>query len=173
LETFTVLKEFVDNPDYQDQKQKILAGLSDAMVDAPIIDLIQGFNRLSYCFTIQCCYGHFVHEAQTDPHNLEPLPMNHTIDSVEYRIAYVCLCIDNSKRGRTLRNALNEIPAIDPQNIQFGCAEWFWKRQVNSYALQVQPDRFKQRDNAILEYREALHIQKIRNEFFAFLQELN
>ncbi len=172
METFTEIKDLVENPDYQDQRHKILAGFSDAMIDAPIIDLIQGFNRLPNCFTIQCCYGHFVYTGQTDPHNLEPLPINHTIDSVEYRIAYVCLCIANSGRGRNLLSALGEIPLIDPQNIQFCCAEWFWKRQVNSYALQVQPDRFKHKDSALLEYREALHIQKIRDQFFVRLQEL-
>ena len=172
METFTELKELVNNPDYQDQRQKSLAGLSDVMIDAPIIDLIRGLNRLPYCFTIQCCYGHFVTKAQTDPHNLEPLPMNHTIDSVEYRIAYICLCIENSDQGKDLLAALGETPAIDPQNIQFGCAEWFWERQVNSYVLQVQPERFKHKDNDILENREALHIQKIKSELFARLYEV-
>ena len=172
METFTELKELVDNPDYQDQRGKFLAGLSDVMIDAPIIDLIQRFNRLPNCFTIQCCYGHFVFETQTDPYNLMPLPVNHTIDSVEYRIAYICLCIENSERGRDLLAALGQIPLIDPQNIQFGCAEWFWKKQVNSYALQVQPDRFNQKDSAILDYREALRIEKMRNAFFDRLQGL-
>jgi len=74
--------------------------------------------------------------------------------------------------GRGLLEALNEITAIDPKNIQFCCAEWFWKRQVNSYALQVQPDRFKQKDSARLDYGEALQIEKIRNEFFIQLKEL-
>jgi len=77
-----------------------------------------------------------------------------------------------SDLGRGLIEALNEITAIDPENIQFCCAEWFWKRQVNSYALQIEPDRFKCKDRAILDYREALHIEKIRNEFFVQLQEL-
>ncbi len=36
---------------------------------------------------------------------------------------------------------LRQIPAIDPEYIQFGCAEWFWEAQVNSYALQVEPMR--------------------------------
>jgi hypothetical protein len=71
-----------------------------------------------------------------------------------------------------LLEALKEITPIEPGNIQFCCAEWFWKRQVNSYALQVQPDRFKRKDSAILDYREALHIEKIRNEFFVHLQKL-
>jgi hypothetical protein len=74
--------------------------------------------------------------------------------------------------GRKLLDALSEITAIDAENIQLCCAEWFWERRLNSYALQVEPDRFKHRDRAILDYEEALQIEKIRNEFFVRLQEL-
>ena len=172
LETFTEPKELVENPHYQDQRQKSLADLNNGMIDVPIIGLINDFSRLPYCFTIQSCYGHFIHNNQKDSHNYEPLPISDTIEIVEYRIAYICLCIENSDLGRGLLEALIEITAIDPENIQFCCAEWFWKRQVNSYALQVQPDRFRHDDIAILDYREALHIEKIRNEFFVQLQEL-
>ena len=61
---------------------------------------------------------------------------------------------------------------VDPDNIQFCCAEWFWERQVNSYALQVEPDRFKCEDKAILDYIEALKIERIRNESFTQLYKL-
>jgi hypothetical protein len=71
-----------------------------------------------------------------------------------------------------LFDALKGIADIDPENIQFCSAEWFWKRQVNSYALQIEPDRFKFEDKAILDYKEALKIEKIRNEFFIQLKEL-
>jgi hypothetical protein len=172
LETFIEPKELVENPDYQDQRRKSLAGLSDGMIDLPIIELINGFNKLPYCFTLQSCYGHFIYNGQKDSHNLEPLPITDAISRVEYRIAYLCLCIENSNLGRGLLEALNEIVIVDPENIQFCSAEWFWKRQVNSYALQVQPDRFKHKDRAILDYREALHIEKIRNGFFVQLKEL-
>jgi hypothetical protein len=172
VETFTDPKKMVENPNYQDQRQKSLAGLSDDLIDAPIIELINDFNKLPYCFTLQSCYGHFIYYGQSNPHNLEPLPITDTLDRVEYRIAYICLCIQNGDLGRWLLEALKEITPIEPGNIQFCCAEWFWKRQVNSYALQVQPDRFKRKDSAILDYREALHIEKIRNEFFVHLQKL-
>ena len=172
METYTEIKEFVGNPNYQDQRQKSLACLSDSMIDEPIIEVINGFNKLKYCFTLQSCYGHFVYRGQNDSHNLEPLPNSDTIDSVEYRIAYICLCIENSDSGKGLLEALKEITAFDPENIQLCCAEWFWKRQVNSYALQVQPERFKHKDKAMLDYREALQIEKIRNEFFFRLREL-
>ena len=172
METFTELKELAENPHYQVQRQKSLGDLTDDMVDVPIIDLINRFNKLPYCFTLQSCYGHFVCNDQKDSHNFEPLPIKATIAKVEYRIAYIAFCIENSLLGIELFETLKKITAIDPENIQFCCAEWFWKRQVNSYALQVEPDKFKHQDTAILDYKEALHIEKIRNEFFPRLYEL-
>jgi hypothetical protein len=172
LETFTVLKELVENPNYQTQKQKILCALTDDMIDMPIIGLINGFNKLPYCFTLQSCYGHFVYNGQKDSHNLEPLPVTEIIAKVEYRIAYIAFCIENSLMGKELFESLKEIETIDPENVQFCCAEWFWKKQFNSYALQVEPDRFKHKDMAILDYKEALHIEKIRSEFFICLYKL-
>ena len=172
METFIELKELEDNPNYQAQKQNILRDITDDMIDMPIIDLINGFNKLSYCFTLQSCYGHFVYNGQKDPHNLGPLPIKDSIAKVEYRIAYIAFCIENSLLGRKLFESLKEITAIDPENIQFCCAEWFWERQVNSYALQVEPDRFKRKDAATIDFKEALHIEKIRNEFFIRLYEL-
>ena len=74
--------------------------------------------------------------------------------------------------GKRLLDALKEFTDVDPDNIQFCCAEWFWQRQVNSYALQVEPERFKFEDKAVLDYREALRIEKIRNEFFPRIYEL-
>ena len=142
------------------------------MIDEPIIELINAFNKLPYCFTLQSCYGHFIYSGQNDPQDLEPLPLTDTIARVEYRIAYIAFCIENSDWGRMLYDALKRIADIDPDNIQFCCAEWFWERQVNSYALQVEPDRFKLEDKAILDYQEALEIEKIRDEFFVQLKEL-
>ena len=172
METFTELKELAENPHYQVQKQKTLCDFTDDMIDMPIIDLINGFNKLPYCFTLQSCYGHFVYNGQKDIHNLEPLPVKDTIAKVEYRIAYIAICIENSLLGRELFESLQKITAVDPANVQFCCAEWFWKRQVNSYALQVEPDRFKRKDTAIVDFKEALHIEKIRNEFFIRLYKL-
>ena len=172
LETFTELKELVENPYYQAQKQKTLCNLTDDMIDVPIINFIKGFNKLPYCFTLQSCYGHFVYEGQKDPNNLVPLPVANTIGKVEYRIAYIAFCIENSASGIALLEDLENITTIDEENVQFFCAEWFWKRQINSYALQVEPDRFKQKDTAIVDFKEALYIEKIRNEFFIRLYEL-
>lgn len=172
METFTVLKELTENPHYKEQRQKSLAGLSNAIIDTPIREIIKGFNKLPYCFTMQSCYGHFLYNGQKDLHNLDSLPVKKTIARVEYRIAYIAFCIENSDSGRKFFETLKEITDIDPQNIQFCCAEWFWKKQFNSYALQVEPDRFKHKDRAILDYKEALNIEKIRNKFFVQLKEL-
>jgi hypothetical protein len=172
LETFTELKELAENPHYQVQKQKILCDFNDDMIDMPIVGLIKGFNKIPYCFTLQSCYGHFVYNGQKDTHNLDPLLEKVIIEKVEYRIAYIAFCLENSALGRGLFEALKKITDIDPENIQFCCAEWFWKTQINSYALQVEPDRFKSKDTAILDFKEALHIEKVRNIFFIRLYEL-
>jgi len=172
LETFIEPKALVENPTYLKQRQKCLSGLRDDMIDAPIIEIINSFNTLSYCFTLQCCYGHFIHSGQKDPKNIDPLPITNKIAKVEYRIAYVAFCIENSKSGKDLLDGLTNVTVFDPENIQICCAEWFWQRQVNSYALQVEPDRYKSEDKVILDYQEALTIEKIRNEFFVRLREL-
>ena len=172
LETFTKLKEFAENPHYQVKKQKTLSDLTNDMIDMPIIDLINGYNKLPYCFTLQSCYGHFVYNGQKDLYNLEPIPVNRAIGKIEYRIAYIAFCIENSVAGRGLFETLAEVPSVDPENIQFCCAEWFWKKQINSYALQVEPDRFKRQDTATIDFKEALHIEKVRNSFFIRLYEV-
>lgn len=170
METYTEVKAFAANPDYQVQRQKALSGLTDDMIDRPILDLINGFNCLPHCFTLQSCWGHFVYDDQPDRHNLEPLPVDKQIETnIVYRIAYIAFCIENSTPGIELFESLKTIAAIDPQYVQFCCAQWFWERQVNSYALQVEPDRFKRQDTASVDFKEALHIEKIRDEFFVRL----
>ncbi len=58
------------------------------------------------------------------------------------------------------------VPSLDPGCIQFGCADWFWERQVNSYVPQVEPDRFRYSDTATITYEDALYIQRTRDLFF-------
>lgn len=172
METFTVIKDFVDNPHFYEQRRKSLNELDLTMIDAPIVEIIKGFSKLPYCFTLQSCYGHFLHQDQRSLKNIEPLLISDNIKKVEYRIAYFALCIQNSESGIELFHDLNKISIIDPEYIQFGCAEWFWKRQVNSYALQVEPKRFMKRDKAIIDYKEALHVEKVRNEFFKEIKKI-
>jgi hypothetical protein len=172
LETFTELRAFVNNPRYHEQRRRYLAKLDLSAIDAPIVDIVSLFSELRCCFTLQSCYGHFLHNGQQHPHNVESLPVSDTISSVEYRIAYIALCIEDSQPGRDLFHALGQMTAIDPDYVQFGCAGWFWKRQVNSYTLQVEPIRHKTKDCVCVDYREALHLEKIRKEFFAQIREL-
>jgi len=172
METYTELKEFMNDPGFEEMRQKYLSELDEVVIDEPIIEIIKDFNQLPYCFTLQSCYGHFLYNGQNDSNNLDPLPVSKNISHVEYRIAYVALCIKNSTPGREFFKELKRIPEFDPQNIQFCCAEWFWKSFINSFALQVEPDRFKNKDTAVLEYQEALYIEKVRNEFFSQLKHM-
>ncbi|MCP4723575.1 MAG: hypothetical protein GY863_00990 [bacterium] len=166
METFTEIKPLVNNPLFQHQRERALGSLDITKIDHPLIDLIDGFSRIQYCFTMQCCYGHFVHEYQKDENNIEPLSSLQSVKEIRYRIAYITFCIENSKQGKQLFHDLKTLTSIDPANVQFGCADWFWQRQVNSYALQVEPDRFKTQDESVIEIEEALLLEKIRKEFF-------
>jgi hypothetical protein len=170
LETFTASKEFVESYRYLQDRQENLKGLDLRVIDQPITRLIEGFNSLAQCFTLQSCYGHFQCAGQ-DPRNLERLPRRYD-SQVSYRIAYVAFCLENSPRGRALHESLANIPTIDPDYVQFGCAEWFWHKSCNSYVLQVEPVRYKDRDQIVVDHSEALHIEKIRDLFFIKLQEI-
>ena len=62
------------------------------MIDEPIIEIVNAFNTLPYCFTLQSCYGHFVYSGQKSSHNLEPLPVTDTIkpqQSVQYALGTI------------------------------------------------------------------------------------
>ncbi|OPX31525.1 hypothetical protein B1H10_08705 [candidate division KSB1 bacterium 4484_188] len=171
MEIFCRVKPFSDNTDFHRQREKSLRKLDIKSIDAPIREIISAFSRTDFCFTMQSCYGHFVHQFQTDIKNTEPLPQTDRILTVEYRIAYLALCIENNRKGRALFDALAEITKIDTAYIQFGCADWFWRQQVNSYVLQVEPERFKYADKIQIDYREALRIEEIRNRFWNSLAE--
>ena len=87
MESFTEPKELAENPHYQHQRQNSLVGFSDDILDVPIIELINAFNKLPHCFTLQSCYGHFIFNGQENPHNVEPLPVTDNIATVYYRVA--------------------------------------------------------------------------------------
>jgi hypothetical protein len=172
METFAPPKPLVPNPNFETQKQSSLAGLKDHMIDAPIVEIIKRFNRLPFCYTLQSCYGHFVYEGQADILNVTPLPANNIPVPIEYRIAYIAFAIDNCDVGRRFKHALGEVVALDQANIQFCSADWFWERQVNTYALQVEPDRFKNQDKALLDYEEARQVEAARNAFFDHIKQI-
>lgn len=171
METFEQPREFVENPRFRRDRENILASLDLQDIDSPIRKLVADLSALPCCFTIQSCYGHFVCSTQPSLDNLEPVPAGDT-GTVRYRIAYIALCLENSTSGRAFREALEQITLIDPENIQFGSPGWFWERYPNSYALQLEPRRFIDKDAVTVEYFEARQIQKIRDRFFAALTEL-
>ena len=170
METFAGPRDLVDNPDYLSQRQASLASLDLETIDRPIVDIVADLNGLPYCFTLQSCYGHFVHAHQQDRMNAARLEPADSTASVTYRLAYVALCIGNNALGKALLEDLRDMATADPEFVQLGSAEWFWDRQVNSYAVQVEPVRFKDRDEVILDYPEALRVQDARDALFADLR---
>jgi len=172
METYTQSRPLVSNPLYQEQKAESLRRLDFSTIDAPITDIIKSLAELPYCFTLQSCYGHFLGNKQSDPKNFKPVANLDKALSVEYRIAYIALCIQNNEAGVGLLQNLKNFTEIDPDYIQFGCAGWFWERQVNSYVLQVEPERYKMRDKAVVSFQEALHIEESREQFFHELRKM-
>ena len=172
METFTAAKGFMENPGFHEQRRDALEQLDLGTVDMPIIDIIESFAEIPCCFTLQSCCGHFLFVGREDPHSIDPLPELGDDVEVSYRIAYITLCIEESEQGRTLLSELAKVPALDHKYIQFGCAGWFWERQVNSYVLQAEPERFKNSDTATIFRGEALHIEKTRDVFFTAIKRL-
>jgi hypothetical protein len=166
LETFTAAKVLVSNPYFHNQRQNALNSLRQAKIDQPIVDLIASFANLPYCFTLQSCFGHFLLDDQSDPHNTESLPRLDQSNDVQYRIAYIAVCVQDDSAGKMLLDDLRGLCLLDPLNIQYGCAEWFWERQVNSYIVQVEPERHKTLDRCTIGYPEALYLEGVRNQFF-------
>ena len=169
VETFIPLKTLVDNPAFGEQRLRAIGQLQAVTIDAPMGTIINGFAKLPYCFTLQCCFGHFLYGDQKDRENLGRLPLCACNDPVHYRIAYVALCVDYCDRGASLVSDLKQITRVDHAYLQFGCATWFWRRHVNSYALQIEPERYQTRDSVTVDYQEALHLQRVRDECFSDL----
>jgi hypothetical protein len=172
METLTELRSFVSNPHFRQQRQQSLSQLDTSTIDPPILDLVSDLGRLPCCFTLQSCFGHFLTGGRDEPRSTRPLPVSGSVSEVEYRIAYLALCIEDSEPGSAFFDDLRRMTAIDPEYIQFACAEWFWERQVNSYVLQVEPAGYKTRDRALITYGEALYTERIRDRFYAELRLL-
>jgi hypothetical protein len=166
METFTEARSFVENPHFDEERIASLHDLDLSTIDPPIIEIVKGFAGLSYCFTLQSCYGHFLYTGQKDTRNIEPLPADEINEDVEYRIAYLALCIENSSAGKDLFDELEAIASDNPDYIQFGSADWFWERHHNSYALQVEPRKHRTKDRCYISYQEALRVEKVRNQSF-------
>jgi hypothetical protein len=177
METLTEAKPFVDDPGYKRRRQAALIELENQLnagtIDSPVIEIVKGFNRLPFCFTLQSCFGHFVHKCQKDSRNVEPLSdYQDELSVVNYRIAYMALCLRNNKSGRMLFNHFDAIAKGNPDCIQFGSAEWFWKVCPNSYVLQVEPSRSRNKDRIRVNIKEALHIESVRNKTFGEIRKL-
>jgi hypothetical protein len=172
METFVAPRALVDNPAFGQQRADALAQLEIAELDAPVADLIKGMATFPYCFTLQSCYGHFLFDDHLDRGNLERLPASTSDSPVEYRIAYLALCVDRTSQGIALLRELNSLTQIDPDYVQFGCATWFWRQHVNSYAFQVEPKRYKTRDSVRVGYQEALRLQRVRDTVFSELARI-
>lgn len=172
METYVDLKAFADNPGFKAQRQASLDQYDRTTIDPPMVEIIEGLIKRFHCFTLQSCYGHFLYPGQTELKNTAALPISGEITDVDYRIAYIALCIENSQSGRDLFGKLEKIQAIDPDYIQFGCADWFWKRQKNSFVIQVEPERYRKMDRIIIDYKEARHIERVRNDVFIQLRKI-
>ena len=171
METYCSEKPLRPDPQFEQARMRALGGLAEAGIDAPIRDVIAALNRLPYCYTLQCCFGHFVAPEQPDEHNLTPVAEAGPSVGFSYRIAYVAFCIDASPDGKRFLDALRGLPSrIDQDNIQFGCAQWFWDQCANSYVLQVQPTDRADVDSLDVSREEALRIQSTRDGFWDALR---
>lgn len=169
METYTNCRPFIDNPHFKVDRKITLHKLDINLIDFPLIKLVQKMNRLPHLFTLQCCHGHFL---KMDGKEISNLELSETTKRIKYRLAYIAFCIENSPSGRHIRKKLMKIPlSTDRDNIQFCSAQWFWKQWPNSYAIQVMPKRFKDRDTAQVEFSEAREIAKVRDDFFALLKD--
>lgn len=169
--TFTEARGLVANARYADERREALDALDLTAVDDPIVDIVEAFELLPSCFTLQCCCGHFVTETGQDEHSLAAIPVGHS-GSVRYRIDYLAFCVENGERGRAVLDMLSELPAVDPAYVQFGSADWFWDQWVNSYVLQVAPTAYRFKDQAALAAGEAVHTERVRDAVFAELRRV-
>lgn len=166
METFTALKPMVADQGYAERRRRCLALLDPAELDPPVAALVAGCNALGFCFTLQSCFGHFLHDNRTHPRDTRPLPKRDPGAEVRYRIAYLALCVQAGAPGRGLIASLGAVRREDPDYIQIGCAQWFWDRHPNSYVLQVAPRRHMRADAMVIPCREARRVERVRNRFF-------
>jgi len=171
METYSQAKPMVEDRSYEARRNEAISLLKDELsagnIDPPLIGLLQDISKMRHCYTLQSCYGHFVHDLRTDDKNTEPIgKFKGSISRVHYRIAYLAFCMQNSESGRRLHDDLKKVVEIDPGYVQFGSADWFWKRAPNSYVVQLPPERSKEVDSVWVDIDEALHMESLRERFF-------
>lgn len=168
METFVGPRQFVDHPEYEKNRYRALETLGNLIVhggiDPPLVELVELFSRVPHCYTVQSCCGHFVHEGEPDEHTLARLSSYRgKVHRVHYRIAYIAFVLEKSKNGFELCHDLRLLASRNPANIQFGSADWFWEHSVNTYQIQIAPEREKYRDSFAVTYGEALVLEKVRD----------
>lgn len=170
METFIPHKPFTTHPTFKEDRSEALRSLDPSAIDPPLRSLVNSINSCPELFTLQCCHGHFVAENGRE---LTKAGEGNRTESFVYRVAYLAVCIADSEVGREARAHLMSLPArVDPENVQFGSARWFWDQWPNSCVVQVMPERFKDLDKARISYAESRQVETIRDAFFAALDEL-
>lgn len=177
MQTFTPPRPFVTHQDYWRDRERTLEGLSKVIqerkIDPPLLPLMQECISIPHCFTLQCCYGHFVHRCAPDLENLVPISsFEEPVGPIRYRLAYIALCIENSRNGYALYHDLSGMTGMDPECIQFRSADWFWDQMPNTYCIQLEPERLKEEDSGLVSWKEALRIEELRGPFFSGLGEI-
>lgn len=168
METFAGPKPFVDNPEFEKNRSVTLETLRNLIatgkIDPPVVELLELFSRIPHCYTIQSCSGHFVHERQPDEYTTARLaPYRGIVHTIHYRLAYLAFVLEKSKNGSVLCRDLRTLALRNSVYIQFGSAGWFWEQSVNSYQIQVAPEREKYKDCFWVTYKEALLLEKARD----------
>ena len=171
METFTDARALVRNDGYEADRLEALAALDLSAVDPPILDVVEAFRPLPHCFTLQCCYGHFLTTAGRDEHSLEPVPTVSAAPSATGSRTWPSASTADD-RGRALLERLSRVPEIEPAHVQFGSADWFWDQWPNSYVLQVEPALHRFKDRAVLTAGEAMQTQRVRDRFFDELRRI-
>ncbi len=168
METFAGPKRFVNNPEYDKNRFTAVNTLQNLIacgrIDPPLVELLELFARVPHCYTIQSCFGHFVHEREPDEHTLARLaPYQGIVHTLHYRIAYIAFVLEKSMNGSVLCRDLRTLASRNPKYIQFGSAGWFWEQSVNTYQIQVALEREKLRDCFWVIYEEALLLENVRD----------
>lgn len=172
MQTFVPSIPLQNISNFAQTKAQTLLDLNKDPIDTPIKDIVMSLNALPYCYTIQCCWGHFVSTSQPDKHNLAVVKKKDIDEKIEYRIAYLALSLENTPAGKAFLDKMEKIPTrIDSSYVQFGCAQWFLQRHANSYVLQVQPSDRAHVDSMTVLREEALLIQSTRNVFWDTIRQ--
>jgi hypothetical protein len=171
METFTAARPFSPHPGYSIDRNNALLDLEVEIqrgsIDAPLLPLIQECRLIPHCFTLQCCFGHFVYDGEPDRENLIlPTSYRGTVENVLFRLAYLTVCLQDNPGGREMYADLEALTSLNPDYIQFGSADWFWEQMINTYCIQLEPDWMKTQDSGMISQKEALLIEKLRPIFF-------